>query len=304
MRCSLLDPAYSEIGPNTCVGMTGGWAEYSWPPAIALTSCMVVFLMDFAAERYVEKKYGLAHGVSAEQTDAAAGMQRNGSIDAAALRYSMSHRPSQLAAAPHHGHQHLHSGEQDRPTPSPANAESTNSKDLEMGNGSTEVGSIDSEKERAVTTAFQQQIAAFLILEFGVIFHSVIIGLTLGTAGAEFSVLYPVTLRSSRTKLAIHADTIKPGHRLPPILRRSRYRCPLVGHPIPEKTELDAMVALRRLWSDYTHRNCCGFRRSHNIQCWQLHGEHCLWRPGRDVCWHFAIHGSGRTVGKRLLVQS
>jgi len=25
----LLDPAYGEIGPNTCVGMTGGWAEYS-----------------------------------------------------------------------------------------------------------------------------------------------------------------------------------------------------------------------------------------------------------------------------------
>ncbi|KAK3673315.1 hypothetical protein LTR78_006860 [Recurvomyces mirabilis] len=188
----LLDPAYAEIGPNTCVGMTGGWAEYSWPPAIALTSCMVVFLMDFAAERYVEEKYGLAHGLSAEQTDAAAGMQRHGSIDAAALRYSMSHRPSHLAAAPHHSHQHLHSGEQDYPALSPANAQSTESKELEMGNGSTEVGSIDSEKERAVTTAFQQQIAAFLILEFGVIFHSVIIGLTLGTAGAEFSVLYPV----------------------------------------------------------------------------------------------------------------
>jgi zinc transporter 1/2/3 len=31
-----------------------------------------------------------------------------------------------------------------------------------------------------------------LILEFGVIFHSVIIGLTLGTAGAEFGSLYAV----------------------------------------------------------------------------------------------------------------
>jgi len=25
----LLDPAYGEIGPQTCVGMTGGWAQYS-----------------------------------------------------------------------------------------------------------------------------------------------------------------------------------------------------------------------------------------------------------------------------------
>ena len=35
-------------------------------------------------------------------------------------------------------------------------------------------------------------IAAFLILEFGVIVHSVIIGLNLGVVGEEFSTLYPV----------------------------------------------------------------------------------------------------------------
>ena len=34
----LLDPAYAEIGPLTCVGQTGGWAVYSWPPAIVLAS--------------------------------------------------------------------------------------------------------------------------------------------------------------------------------------------------------------------------------------------------------------------------
>lgn len=48
----LLDPAYDAIGPQTCVGMTGGWAEYSWCPAIVLTSIMFIFLLDFAAERY------------------------------------------------------------------------------------------------------------------------------------------------------------------------------------------------------------------------------------------------------------
>ena len=48
----LLDPAYSEIGPNTCVGMTGGCAQYSWCPAILLTSIMFIFLLDFAADRY------------------------------------------------------------------------------------------------------------------------------------------------------------------------------------------------------------------------------------------------------------
>ncbi len=48
--------------------------------------------------------------------------------------------------------------------------------------------SINEIEERS----FRQQIAAFLILEFGVIFHSVIIGLNLGTTGPEFSTLYPV----------------------------------------------------------------------------------------------------------------
>ena len=42
--------------------MTGGWAGYAWPPAIAMASAMFVFLLDFAAERYVEKKYGFMHG--------------------------------------------------------------------------------------------------------------------------------------------------------------------------------------------------------------------------------------------------
>ena len=44
----------------------------------------------------------------------------------------------------------------------------------------------------AVQMAFRQQIAGFLILEFGIIFHSVIIGMNLGVSGDEFSTLYPV----------------------------------------------------------------------------------------------------------------
>ncbi|KAL2815251.1 Zinc/iron permease [Aspergillus cavernicola] len=43
-----------------------------------------------------------------------------------------------------------------------------------------------------IDRSFKQQIAAFLILEFGVIFHSVIIGLNLGVTGEEFPTLYPV----------------------------------------------------------------------------------------------------------------
>lgn len=41
--------------------MTGGCAQYSWVPAIALASVTVIFLVDLCAERYVEMKYGIQH---------------------------------------------------------------------------------------------------------------------------------------------------------------------------------------------------------------------------------------------------
>ncbi|KAA8643712.1 hypothetical protein EYZ11_006326 [Aspergillus tanneri] len=50
----------------------------------------------------------------------------------------------------------------------------------------------DEEASMKSERAFHQQFAAFLILEFGIIFHSVIIGLNLGVTGKEFATLYPV----------------------------------------------------------------------------------------------------------------
>ena len=173
---SLLQPSYEEIGSNTCVGMTGGWAGYAWPPAIAMASAMFVFLLDFAAERYVEKKYGFMHGSTGGER---AGGIKNASVDAGMLSYQMAHRPSGLADH-HQSHQFLHSADQDGTAP-----DTKKHDDIETA-------SITTEKEQAAETSFKQQIAAFLILEFGVIFHSVIIGLTLGTAGDEFATLYPV----------------------------------------------------------------------------------------------------------------
>ncbi|KAL9070114.1 MAG: hypothetical protein Q9161_005065 [Pseudevernia consocians] len=150
----LLDPAYGEIGPNTCVGMTGGWAEYSWCPAIVLTSVMLIFLLDFGAERYVEIKYG----VNTEQD-----------IQGAVTGVKDGKDPS----GPRSGSQ----ADMPRTTKDFENAFSED---------------IEDNDSQAARLAFKQQIAAFLILEFGVIFHSVIIGLNLGVVGSEFSTLYAV----------------------------------------------------------------------------------------------------------------
>lgn len=148
-----------------------------------MASAASVFVLDCAAERFVEKKYGLAHGSTAEEIDQT--QMRSGSMNAAMLSFEMSRRVSRL-----HTHQ--------VGSPSTSNTPQVeNAKDVEANDGSPEVDSVACRRERMAETGFRQQIAAFLILEFGVIFHSVIIGLTLGTAGSEFDVLYPVCCLSS-----------------------------------------------------------------------------------------------------------
>lgn len=181
----LLDPAYGEIGPNTCVGMTGGWAQYSWCPAIVLTSVMMIFLLDFGAERYVEIKYNVRteQDIQAAVTGVEDGKEPNG--------------PHGIPTTD--------------TSPAKTDYEKGFSEEIEFGD--TEAGRL----------AFKQQIAAFLILEFGVIFHSVIIGLNLGVVGSEFSTLYAVLVfHQSFEGLGIGArmSTIpfKPGARLPWIL--------------------------------------------------------------------------------------
>ena len=136
------------------MGMTGGWAEYSWCPAIVLTAVMLIFLLDFGAERYVEIKYG----VNTEQDIQGA---VTGVIDGKDANAPRSGSQADISRA---------------------------KKDFEMGFSED----IENNDSHAARLAFKQQIAAFLILEFGVIFHSVIIGLNLGVVGSEFSTLYAV----------------------------------------------------------------------------------------------------------------
>ncbi|OCL07018.1 ZIP zinc/iron transport family [Glonium stellatum] len=173
----LLDPAYSEIGPQTCVGMSKGWNSYSWPPAIVLVSVMAIFLLDFAAERYVEIKYGSAHtDVALEDLIIKRSTDQNDNTMNQATNY-------------HSSHQYLHSGDQnDRITTIFPDTIKQSTDDKVMSKGTEVEPHISLAEERS----FRQQISAFLILEFGVIVHSVIIGLNLGVAGPEFSTLYPV----------------------------------------------------------------------------------------------------------------
>ncbi len=110
---------------------------------------MMIFLLDFGAERYVELKYGVntEQDIQGAITTAEEGKDASDSDNGPRARQD---------------------------------DEKGFSKEIEFY------------ASQAGRRAFKQQIAAFLILEFGVIFHSVIIGLNLGVVGDEFSTLYVV----------------------------------------------------------------------------------------------------------------
>ncbi|KAK6350811.1 high-affinity Zn(2+) transporter zrt1 [Orbilia javanica] len=157
----LLAPAYEAIGPASCVGMTGGWAEYTWPPAIALFSIMVIFLVDVIAERYAEAKFGASHDH---------GGLEDGRREAEIAGEATSSKVTSMAGF----------------SQEPKEASNGNGKLDAAGEYSGDEGGVYNRRD------FYSQFSAFLILEFGVIFHSVIIGLALGVAGEEFNTLFPV----------------------------------------------------------------------------------------------------------------
>jgi zinc transporter 1/2/3 len=188
----LLDPAYSEIGPQTCVGMTGGWASYSWPPALAMTSAMVMFLLDFMIDCHVQSKLGLTSNVDV-----------HGDVEeiVTIAPTSHDHHPSAQHDQQQQQQQQQHEPQSPQQSPQQQPLQDSPATFNQRDHSTTpndHAAVCDTANKSTTTTiasssrSFEEQIAAFLILELGVIFHSVIIGLNLGVAGTEFRTLYPV----------------------------------------------------------------------------------------------------------------
>lgn len=155
----LMDPAYGAIGPQSCVGSTGNWAQYSFCPAIMLAGATMTFLIDTYCDFFAQKW-----------------------------------RESRGIVGPGHGHSHnvdnIILGDHET-----AGGEVTQNDDTSSSGVTVDGDKFVSEEVSSQTSedlyAFYSQIYGFLILEFGVIFHSVMIGLTLGTT-EEYSTLYIV----------------------------------------------------------------------------------------------------------------
>lgn len=174
----LLDPAYSAIGGNSCVGGTGHWADYAWCPAIMLASVFIIFLVDLFASVYTERKFGVKEDFQHDHV---------GAVIASDSRTETSDIEQRGHVHQHQGFNHEHHIDGELVSAPHAQRSSTKVPDGKLrDNASCSNESIETERD------FQSQFGAFLILEFGVIFHSVMIGLTLGSTGEEFKTLYPV----------------------------------------------------------------------------------------------------------------
>ncbi|KAK3986809.1 zinc transporter protein, partial [Cladorrhinum sp. PSN332] len=175
----LLSPAFEAIGPMSCVGVTGGWQNYPWPVAITMTSFMLVFLMGFGSEWYLERRFDHNHSHQEQQGDPEGN---------SALSRSVTNTPR---ADSHQNHQFLHSSDQDAPVRSLAASprEEKGSEDASPSRCSTADTVMPDAK---LDMAVRNQIISFCVLEFGVMFHSVIIGLNLGVTGRELPTLFPV----------------------------------------------------------------------------------------------------------------
>lgn len=173
----LLGPA-EEALTNPC--LTGAITDYSWCEGIILMTIFVLFFVELMVTRYGNFGDGHNHG------DASHHAVVNGSKDtelsnvadstpykdspsettvpatstaAVADRRQSTHIPGQ----DHLGHQHEHN-------------------------------EIDDAANPFSFEDYKAQMTAIFVLEFGIIFHSVFIGLTLAVAGSEFNTLFIVLI--------------------------------------------------------------------------------------------------------------
>ncbi len=168
----LLAPANSAL-MNPC--LTGVIAAYPWPEGIALMVIFSMFFLELMTMRYGnfggEHSHGHSHDAShthgarpSAQSDAISlGSQKRPHNDVEA---SLSGNNPHIRGEDHLGHQRDH-----------------------VDNAQVEA---DWEARGVVPETYSAQLTAVFILEFGVVFHSIFIGLTLAVSGSEFTTLYIV----------------------------------------------------------------------------------------------------------------
>ena len=193
----MLAPA-NEALTNPC--LTGPITAYSWVEGIALMTVFALFFVELMAMRFAvfdpthpgdspdhpSRSQSLAlarkEGPDLERQPAAAARRNSAHIPG---EDHLGHSRAHVGEDHEHEHDHRHeSGIPLAPAPGSKSAAGPGSNDALWR------ASLNARPPAA--ESYSAQLTAIFILEFGVIFHSIFIGLTLAVAGAEFRTLYVV----------------------------------------------------------------------------------------------------------------
>lgn len=166
----LLRPAEDALR-NPC--LTGPITQYSWVEGIVLMTIFVLFFVELMITRY--GNFGEGHDHDGEHSQPDANDSDQSSADA-----EMTEDPDKSISKDPPGRtyrsQSVHAPGEDH-----------------MGH-SREHNEIDEAASPFSFEDYRAQMTAIFILEFGIIFHSVFIGLTLAVSGKEFDTLFIVVI--------------------------------------------------------------------------------------------------------------
>jgi zinc transporter 1/2/3 len=182
----LLAPAHDAL-LDPC--LTGPITEYDWVEGIVLMTIFVLFFVELMTMRYA--KFGHSHSHDDLEPQDDLGIKPEPFTDA---KKPETHDHDEADPA-----YEMHPG---RASTSTAHCPTTPHArgDDHLGHARSHVdnelsaGWTEAQKQAAgiVTESYAAQMTALFILEFGVIFHSIFIGLTLAVSGDEFTTLYVV----------------------------------------------------------------------------------------------------------------
>lgn len=150
-------------------------SSYSWASGICLMSIMVMFLVEILVSHF--DLFGGGHSHGGHAVDPSSDLLKRAS-ESSTNTGALKTEPSDIEAV---------AGTQ-RPTTVPG---LPNDLSYPPG-GEDHLGHHREHTDNDSYKAFAAQMTALAILEFGVIFHSIFIGLTLAVAGEEFTILYIV----------------------------------------------------------------------------------------------------------------
>lgn len=166
----LLAPA-NEALSSPCFAEDSAIASYSWPEGIALMTIFIMFLIELLASRF-EWNLGVTHSHDPAQELASSAAKRpNDEEHTAATNDSVNESTATKEI-------------------SPAQDVSGFTHEVSYPPGGED--HLGHKRDHTDPDSFAAQMTALFILEFGVIFHSIFIGLTLAVAGEEFTILYIV----------------------------------------------------------------------------------------------------------------